>query len=82
MRERLQPDGQAAPTHHPEQQPVPIVPEDGLRRLLGTCVGKGFEDRRGTALSLLLVDVGPRRAELMGAKVADLDRRLSPGDRL
>jgi integrase len=71
-RARRQPDGQLRPPIIPEQ-PVPIVPEDGLRRLLGTCVGKTFEDRRDTALILLLVDVGPRRAELMGAKVADLD---------
>jgi hypothetical protein len=26
-----------------------IVPEDGLRRLLATCAGKRFEDRRDTA---------------------------------
>jgi site-specific recombinase XerC len=55
------------------EQPIPVVPEDGLRRLLATCAGKSFEDRRDTALILLLVDVGPRRAELMGARVADLD---------
>jgi site-specific recombinase XerC len=55
------------------EQPIPVVPEDGLRRLLATCEGKSFEERRDTALILLLVDVGPRRAELMGAKVADLD---------
>jgi hypothetical protein len=24
-------------------QPVPIVPEDGLRRLLAACAGKDFE---------------------------------------
>jgi site-specific recombinase XerD len=54
------------------EQPVPVVPEDGLRRLLATCAGKSFEDRRDTALILLLVDVGPRRAELMGLKVADV----------
>jgi site-specific recombinase XerD len=35
------------------EQPVPVVPEDRLRRLL--------------------VDVGPRRAELMGLKVSDVD---------
>jgi integrase/recombinase XerC len=52
---------------------VPVVPEDGLRRLLATCAGESFEDRRDTALILLLVDVGPRRAELMGLKVADID---------
>ena len=26
------------------EQPVPVVPEDGLRRLLATCAGKSFED--------------------------------------
>ena len=55
------------------EQPVPVVPEDGLRRLLATCAGKRFEDRRDTALILLLVDVGPRRAELMGLTAADVD---------
>jgi site-specific recombinase XerD len=55
------------------EQPVPVVPEDGLRRLLATCAGKSFEDRRDIALILLLVDVGPRRAELMGLTVADVD---------
>jgi site-specific recombinase XerD len=55
------------------EQPVPVVPEDGLRRLLATCAGKSFEDRRDIALLLLLVDVGPRRAELMGLTVADVD---------
>ena len=55
------------------EQPVPVVPEDGLRRLLATCEGKSFEERRYTALILLLVDVGPRRAELMGLRVSDVD---------
>jgi site-specific recombinase XerD len=49
------------------------VPEDGLRRLLATCEGKSFEERRASALILLLVDVGPRRAELMGLRVSDVD---------
>jgi site-specific recombinase XerD len=55
------------------EQPVPVVAEDGLRRLLATCAGKSFEDRRDTALILLLVDVGSRRAELMGLTVDDVD---------
>jgi site-specific recombinase XerD len=55
------------------EQPVPVVAEDGLRRLLATCAGKSFENRRDTALILLLVDVGPRRAELMGLTVDDVD---------
>jgi hypothetical protein len=28
------------------EQPVPVVPEDGLRRLLAACAGKDFEARR------------------------------------
>jgi site-specific recombinase XerD len=57
------------------EQPVPVVPEDGLRRLLATCDGKSFENRRDTALILLLVDVGPRRAELMGLTLAEVARQ-------
>jgi integrase/recombinase XerC len=34
--------------------PVPIVPEDGLRRLLAACAGRGFEARRDTAIIMLL----------------------------
>jgi integrase len=47
------------------EQPIPVVPEDGLRRLLATCDGKSFKERRDTALILLLVDVGaaPRRVD-------------------
>jgi site-specific recombinase XerD len=59
------------------EQPVPVVPEDGLRRLLATCGGKSFEDRRDTALILLLVDVGPRPGRADGPE--GRRRRLRPG---
>ena len=29
-------------------QPVPVIPDDGLHRLLAACAGKGFEARAGT----------------------------------
>jgi hypothetical protein len=45
-------------------QPVPVVPKDGLRRLLGTCTGKDFEARRDTAIVMFLLDTGARRGEL------------------
>ena len=54
------------------EQPVPVVPEDGLRRLLATCAGKSCTAAL-PPLILLLVDLGPRRAELMVLKLADLD---------
>jgi site-specific recombinase XerD len=33
------------------EQPVPVVPEDRLRRLLAACAGKTFDDRRDTEIS-------------------------------
>jgi site-specific recombinase XerD len=57
-------------------QPVPVIPDDGLRRLLGACAGKGFEDRRDTAMIMLLLDTGARRAELVDLKLAHVDLDL------
>jgi site-specific recombinase XerD len=58
------------------EQPVPVIPDDGLRRLLKVCEGKGFEARRDTALIMLLLDTGARRDELMNRKLTDLDLEL------
>ena len=54
-------------------EPPPRVLTDDLRRLLKACEGKGFEDRRDTALVRLLLDTGARRAELVGLGVGDVD---------
>jgi site-specific recombinase XerD len=54
-------------------QPVPVVAEDSLRRLLAACAGKTFEARRDTAVIMFLLDTGARRAELAGLRLADLD---------
>jgi integrase/recombinase XerC len=56
--------------------PVPIVPEDGLRRLLAACAGRGFEARRDTAIIMLLLDTGARRAELADLRLAHVDLDL------
>jgi site-specific recombinase XerD len=58
------------------EQPVPVIPPHGLRRLLKACEGKGFEARRDTALIMLLLDTGARRDELMSRMLADLDQDL------
>ena len=58
------------------EQPVPVIPPDGLRRLLKACDGKGFDARRDTALIMLLLDTGARRDELMSRTLGDLDQDL------
>jgi site-specific recombinase XerD len=57
-------------------QPVPVIPDDGLRRLLAACAGKGFEARRDTAMIMLLVDTDARRAELVDLTLAHVDLDL------
>jgi site-specific recombinase XerD len=57
-------------------QPVPVIPDDGLRRLLAACAGKGFEARRDTAMIMLLLDTGARRAELVDLQLAHVDLDL------
>jgi len=57
-------------------KPVPIVPEDGLKRLFRACAGNTFEARRDTALLMLLLDTGARRDEMAGLKLADVDLEL------
>jgi site-specific recombinase XerD len=56
--------------------PVPIVPDDGLKRLFQACAGNSFEARRDTALLMLLLDTGARREEMVGLTVNDVDLDL------
>jgi integrase len=60
------------------EQPILVLPDEALRRLFAICAGKDFEARRDTAMIMLLLDSGARRAELVGLRVAP--RR--PGIRL
>ena len=60
------------------EQPVEVVRPEHLARLLKTCEGRDFTSRRDTAIILLLVDTGMRRAECVGMTVddVDLDQRI------
>jgi site-specific recombinase XerD len=60
------------------EQPVEVVGPEHLARLLKTCEGRGFASRRDTAIILLLVDTGMRRAECAGMTLdeVDLDQRI------
>jgi site-specific recombinase XerD len=59
------------------EQPIPVLTDDELARLLKACEGKSFEDRRDMAIIRLLLDSGMRRAELAGLKLSDVDFELS-----
>lgn len=55
------------------EEPVPVVTDDHLKRLLAACAGKGFDERRDSAILRLFVDGGLRLAELTALNVADVD---------
>jgi site-specific recombinase XerD len=60
------------------EQPVEVVGSEQVARLLKTCEGRDFTSRRDTAVILLLVDTGMRRAECAGMTLddVDLDQRI------
>ena len=62
------------------EQPVDVVRPVHLARLLRACEGRDFTSRRDTAIILLLVDTGMRRAECVGMTLEDVD--LDQPDRL
>lgn len=55
------------------EQPVDILTDDELSRLLATCKGNTYENRRDTAMLRLLIDSGMRSSELTYLGIADLD---------
>jgi hypothetical protein len=55
------------------QQPVGIIRAEQLVRLLKTVRARDLISRRDTAIILLLVDTGMRRAECIGMTVDDID---------
>jgi integrase/recombinase XerC len=71
------PMGGMRPPQLPEQ-PVEVVGPEHLARLLKACEGRDFASRRDTAVILLLVDTGMRRAECAGMTLddVDLDQRI------
>ena len=62
------------------EQPVDVVRAEQSLVLLNTCEGRDFTSRRDTAIVLLLVDTGMRRAECVGMTLDDV--RPRPADRL
>lgn len=55
------------------EQPVEVLSEEELSRLLASCNGQTFENRRDNALLRLLADTGVRASEIMGLTLQDVD---------
>ena len=53
--------------------PVPVVSDDELRKLLKTCEGATFEDRRDVAMLRTFIKSGCGLGEVAGLKVEDVD---------
>ena len=58
---------------NPKVQPVPIVADESIRRLLASLKGSSFLDLRDTAITRFLADTGCRRAEVAGLTTDDVD---------
>jgi len=56
-----------------EEVPVPVLGEADLKKLIASCKGKEFVERRDEAIIRLFADGGPRCAELVGLRVEDID---------
>jgi site-specific recombinase XerD len=61
--------------HQPRvpEDPPAVLTLDELRRMLNTCRGNDFEERRDAAILRVLIDTGVRLAELSGLTVNDVD---------
>jgi site-specific recombinase XerD len=55
------------------EQPVPILTDEELRRLITACQGRTFVNHRDEAIIRMLADTGVRVAELLGLTVDDVD---------
>jgi site-specific recombinase XerD len=68
----------ASPMQHMKSPIVPetapaVLTDEQLTRLLATCAGNGFAQRRDAAIIRLLLDTGMRRAELASLRTDDVD---------
>lgn len=53
--------------------PPPVLTVEQITALLDACKGKGFTERRDTAMISLFVDTGVRLGEMVGMSVDDVD---------
>jgi site-specific recombinase XerC len=62
------------------EQPAPVLPDDDVKRLLASCSGKDFRDRRDCAIIRLFLDTGMRLEGMAGLRYNADDAELSDVD--
>lgn len=55
------------------EKPLPLLPKESLQTILATCKDGSFESLRDEALMRLMLDSGPRRAEVIGIRCDEMD---------
>lgn len=63
------------PPRLPESPPEVLSVSD-IKKILSGCSGPSYNDRRDTAIIMLFLDTGCRRAELTGMQLADVDLQV------
>jgi integrase len=62
------------------EQPVPVLPDDQVRRLLDSCAGRDFRARRDMAIIRVFLDTGMRLEGMGGLRYSAEDGDLSDVD--
>jgi integrase len=62
------------------EQPVPVLPDDQVRRLLESCAGRDFRNRRDIAIIRLFLDTGMRLEGMGGLRYSAEDADVSDVD--
>jgi site-specific recombinase XerD len=62
------------------EKPVPVLPDDDVRRLLADCSAKDFRDRRDLAIIRLFLDTGMRLEGMTGLRYSADDPEASDID--
>ena len=62
------------------EQPVPVLPDADIKRLLDSCAGRDFRNRRDVAIIRLFLDTGMRLEGMAGLRYDSSDPDLSDVD--
>lgn len=73
------PMARMSPPHVPER-PVPVLPNEDVHKLLKTCSGKAFEDRRDEAILRVFIDAGLRLSEVANLRYDPADEAKNDVD--